>query len=82
MRVDVFTMARERFLKSDLDEGQGVEGKRPRDAKASVQEESGSPLEPAGRPDPEEGGRREQGKKGKSFDRLSIHEKDDSDIFR
>lgn len=81
-------MARERFIQSDLDEGRGVEGKRPRDEKARVREESGSPLEPVGRPDPEEKGPQEKGttgqkeKKDKSFDRLSIHEKDDADIFR
>ncbi|WAI00146.1 hypothetical protein [Methanogenium organophilum] len=81
-RVDVFSMARERFLKSDLDAGLGVEGKRPRDAKASVDEEADRPLAQEGRPSPEKQGQQEKGKKKKSFDRLSINEKDDSDIFR
>lgn len=75
-------MARERFLKSDLDEGLGVEGKRPRDEKASVREGADSPLAPEAKRSPEERGRHEPGKKKKSFDRLSINEKDDADIFR
>ena len=69
-------MARERFIKSDLDEGLGVEGKRPHDAKASVDEVSGSPLEPQGRPAPDERDQnpKAKAKKGTSFDRFSIKE--------
>ena len=77
-------MARERFIKSDLIEGLGVEGKRPHDAKASIDEDSGSPLEPEKRPDPDELNKKREGKADsrKSFDRLSIKEKDDANIFR
>ncbi|MDE4908506.1 hypothetical protein L0665_07790 [Methanogenium marinum] len=69
-------MARERFIKSDLDEGLGVEGKRAHDTKASVDEVSASPLTSEGRPVPGERDQnsKEKAKKGKSFDRLSIKE--------
>ncbi len=75
-------MARERFIKSDLDEGLGVEGKRPHDTKASVDEVSGGSLAPEGRPVSDERDQKPKAKKGKSFDRLSIKEEDDTDIFR
>ena len=75
-------MARERFIKSDLDEGRGVEGKRPRDAKASVDEESDSPLAPEEQPVPDERDRNIKGKKEKTFVHLSIKEDDDANIFR
>ncbi|KAF1078567.1 hypothetical protein [Methanogenium sp. MK-MG] len=75
-------MARERFIKSDLDEGFGVEGKRPHDTKVSVDEESGSPIAPEGRPAPDEQDQNQKAKKGKSFDRLSIKEQNDANIFR
>ena len=75
-------MAGERFIKSDLDEGLGIEGKRPRDTKASVDEDSGSPLSPEKRPAPDEGDQKKKANKGKSFDRLSIKGENDSNIFR
>lgn len=75
-------MARERFIKSDLIEGLGVEGKRPHDTKPSIDEESGSPLEPENRPAPDKQDQNQKAKKRKSFDRLSITEEDDANIFR
>lgn len=75
-------MARERFIKSDLDEGLGVEGKRSHDAKADVDEKAGSPSAPKSRPAADERDQDTKVKKGKSFDRLSIKEEDGTDIFR
>ena len=67
-------MARERFIKSDLDEGLGVEGKRPHDTKVSVDEESGTSLASEDLPAPNEQGQNPKAKvkKRNSFDRLSI----------
>ena len=69
-------MARERFIKSDLDEGLGVEGKRPHDTKVSVDEVSGTPLTPEESPASNEQDQNPKAKvkKRNSFDRLSIKE--------
>ena len=77
-------MARERFIKSDLAEGLGVEGKQPNDTKAGVDEESGTPLTPKREPAPDERdvNRVVKEKKRKSFDRLAIKEQNDANIFR
>ncbi|GAB7016380.1 hypothetical protein [Methanogenium cariaci] len=77
-------MARERFIKSDLDEGLGVEGKRPNDTKARVDEGSGSSVQPEKRSAPVERNQNPEAKtkKGMPFDRLSIKEQNDANIFR
>lgn len=75
-------MARERFIKSDLDEGLGVEGKRSRDAKADVGEKAGAPSAQERHSASDERDQDTKVKKGKSFDRLSIKEEDETDIFR
>jgi hypothetical protein len=75
-------MSREQFIESDLDEGLGVEGKRSRDAKADGDKNADSPLAPKHRPAPDERDQERKGKKRKPFDRLTIKEEDDANIFR
>ena len=82
MRDKVFTMSREQFIESDLDEGLGVEGKRSRDAKADGDNNAVSPSAPKKSPDSDEQDQGRTGKKRKPFNRLTIKDDDDSNIFR
>ncbi len=75
-------MSRERFIESDLDEGLGVEGKHSRGAKADGDKNAVSSSAPKSRSAPDERSQDARVKKRKSFDRLSIKEEDDADIFR